>query len=82
MLGKSAAEQGSMTPATDTIYELKRKVADFSKAYKAKKIESANRDAREIEGFLLGLQTQAVLDKNQTEYLLNQLHNLVASGTA
>jgi len=80
MLGKSAAEQGSITPAADTIYELKRSIIDFSRALKAKDTKSVKQGVDKIEGLILNLQVMSVLDSRQTEQLIDQLHELAAHG--
>jgi hypothetical protein len=81
MAGKSAAEQGSMTPSADVIYELKRKVSEFNQAYTdtAKEADKIQKSAKDIEGMLFALQTLSVLNENQTDSLMDQLRNLIAN---
>ncbi|HEX5448118.1 MAG TPA: hypothetical protein VFW90_02875 [Candidatus Saccharimonadales bacterium] len=80
MLGRSAAEQGSMTPSADTIHELKRKVANFNKSYGKNTVAVRRQEAKKIEGLLLNLQAFSVIDERQADDLIDRLHKLSNNG--
>jgi hypothetical protein len=82
MAGKSAAEQGAMTPAADVIYKLKRQVADLNRKMAGHPKDRARikKAADDIESSLLSLQTLSVIDEKRTVNLISQLHKLTANG--
>jgi len=77
--GAPAAEQGAMTPAAQTLFDLKNKVAIFERAMSkdAKDLNQISQLSKDIEGNIQGLQTLSVIDDWQADSLIDQLQNIV-----
>jgi hypothetical protein len=81
MAGASAAEQGAMTPAADSIHELKNSTAELNKLLQGQSTdEQVGKVKQDIEGKLLSLQSLSVLTDSQAAQLIEQLHNLDKNG--